>query len=112
MEPTCNPADWGGDHLEYAVTKGLVSILVSFQWDGTSTAPDCDGPINFVQVANTGSESWWVTLPRKRRGNRWIEIPPGTDATINGAALGSVGLDSAFDILGLNLYDAPEHPGN
>lgn len=106
---TCDPASRGD---EYNITElaaginGSVVITVRSGWDGVSVRPNCDGPVKDIRVRNTGTATHWALLPAKKRGSLWVEIPPGTDATISSPGqLSNLGLSNYSDIAGVTITD-------
>jgi hypothetical protein len=83
--------------------NGDVHAVVYWGWDGTSVYPDCDGPIDHINVSNTGTGTWRCLLPNKKRGNPWIDIPAGFSDSISGNRLSQLGLTVRTDVLGLEL---------
>jgi hypothetical protein len=84
-------------------TGGTIHIRVQWSWDGVSVYPDCNGPIQDVFVENTGTNTWRCLLPAKKRGNPWVDIPPGSANTLTGNQLNQAGLTTRTDVLGLEL---------
>lgn len=103
----CDPAErgeaWNTTVLSDA--NGAVTITCRWEWDRTSTRQTgCDGPILDVRVQNALSVPWYARLPGKRRGGKFIEIPPGTDQTTSGkGALRSLGLETNADFADVTL---------
>lgn len=109
-EGTCDPASRGDtwNVTETAVDNGAVLITIRWGWDGVSVRPDCDGPIQDIRVVNTSTTTYYANLPAKRRGDRNIAIPPGTDQTIsNKGTLRSLGLENHSDVVGVQLFPEP-----
>jgi hypothetical protein len=72
----------------------------------------CDGPIDTIRVYNTGSVPGYARLPNKRRGNKWLEVPPGANTTITQQTTGSssfnsLGLETYADVAGVGLSTTP-----
>lgn len=112
MDGNCDHNARGMAYDKIAIEKGPVTLDIRFTWDGVSTHPDCDGPILTVRVTNSSTTAtWYVTLPRKRRKDKFVAIPPGTDVTLNGAALSGAGFDSALDVAGVGLHRTSTPPG-
>lgn len=87
----------------------VVGIYATYTWDGVSQYPACDGPVSSVRVVNTSATaSGYVKVPNRRRGNKWIDIPPGTDQTISGGQLNSYGIETAADLEGIGFSLAPD----
>lgn len=108
---TCDPASRGDAFNIVEIVEGQVSILCRYGWDGVSVMPTCDGPVEDIRVRNTGTVTMYATLPNKRRGGKFIEIPPGTDSTLSGAQLTSLGLTSYSDVAGVGLHYTSTAPG-
>ncbi len=88
---------------------GLVGITARYTWDGVSSYPACDGDVHDVHVYNTSTtKDGYVKLPNRRRGNKWIDIPPGTDVTISGGQLNSYGVETAADLNNIGLSSNPD----
>lgn len=80
------------------------SIRVRYTWDGTSTWPTCDGPVQDVRVLNTSATySGLIRLPNRRRGTTSIVVSPGTDQLVSGGQLNSFGIELASDTEGIGL---------
>lgn len=77
----------------------VVGIYITYTWDGVSQYPACDGNISSIRVLNTSTtRSGYVKVPARKTGNKWIDIPPGTDQTIsNPGQLNSYGMTKAAD---------------
>jgi hypothetical protein len=91
---------------------GYFGFDCRFTPDGVSTPPNCNGPIDAIHVYNTGSVPGYARLPNKRRGNKWIEVPPGVDSTITqqttgSNSLNSLGLETYADAAGVGLSTTP-----
>lgn len=109
-EGTCDPATRGETFntvtLEQPLPDGSGSVLVDvrFGWDGVSVRPDCDGPVQSIRTRNTGSMPAWALLSAKKRGDPWVRIDPGTDATVSGqGALRNLGLSNYSDVGAVTL---------
>ena len=64
--------------------SGYVLVDVHFTHDGTSVrATGCDGPIIWLRVRNTSTQTAWALLPQKKKGNKWVQMDPGTDQVID-----------------------------
>ena len=106
---SCDPAAYGVlfNVVQYAVDNGNVEVTITWDWDGTSTWPDCDGPVQSIRVRNSSSITYYCNLPAKRRGLRNFEIPPGTDNTYSGNQLRLAGVDRYADTLGVTPSPEP-----
>lgn len=107
---TCDPASRGDEFnvTELAKFNGAILISVRWGWDGESTMETgCDGPIEDIRVVNTSLVSFYALLPMKRRGERWLEIPPGTDRIYNRNQARQAGLETAADVEGVLLSSVP-----
>lgn len=109
---TCDPASRGGtlNTTETAEGGGAILITIRWGWDAVSTrdtAGGCNGPIEDIRVRNISQTTYYAQLPMKRRGNKWLEIPPGTDQTYSGGQLRSAGLDNYADVNGVRLSPDP-----
>ena len=93
--------------VEYDVDNARVRVTIRWQWDGTSTFPDCDGPVIDIRVVNTSDVTYYANLPAKKKGLRNFEIPPGTDATYSGNQLKQAGLENYADTLGVTPHTDP-----
>lgn len=79
---------------EQDVDNGNVRLIITWEGDGTSTFPNCDGPVDMVETINTSAVSYYAHLPHKTRGMTVVEIPPGTDTTLTGNQLKQAGLST------------------
>lgn len=106
---SCDPTQRGqGEiHNQVRIESGPVLIDSLWDWDGVSVWRDCNGPLVSVRLRNTGSIIWYANLPGKKQGNKWFEIPPGTDQTFNSNQLHNAGLDTYTDLLGVGLSGTP-----
>lgn len=104
---TCDPASRGQSFNELAQQDGPIFFVCRFGWDLVSERPNCDGPISFLQVKNTGAVTWYAHLPNKKKGDPWVEIPPGTDTTINAGTRNQLGLENYSDVAGVGLGPTP-----
>jgi hypothetical protein len=107
---TCDPASRGDAYnsvtLEERAPNGSGSVLtdVRYGWDGTSVMPNCDGPVSYLRTRNTSNMTAWAMLPNKKRGSKWVQIDPGTDATITAAGtLRNLGLENYSDVAGVGV---------
>lgn len=104
---TCDPASRGDafNITETAEGGGDILITIRWGWDGVSTRETgCDGPIQDIRVRNVSTITYYAQLPNKRRGDKWVAIPPATDSTISGPGqLRNLGLENYSDILGVRL---------
>lgn len=97
-----NPATYNVQNLSLA--NGEISVVIRYGWDGVSVFPYCVGPVHRVRVMNTGSQTWYVRIPRARvAGTRLMAIPPGFDETWNAGVLSARGIDTLADIEELTL---------
>lgn len=109
-EGTCDPASRGDEFnvTETAEGGGDVLITIRWGWDGVSVRPDCDGPVRDIHVRNVSQTTYYANLPNKKKGNRNIEIPPGTDVVISGTGqLKQYGLENYSDCIGVQLHTDP-----
>lgn len=105
---TCDPATRGETYNSVTIESGPVLVDCKYGWDGVSTRETgCDGPVQSIRVRSTGTVSWYARLPNKKKGNKWIEIPPGTDVTYSGGQLNSLGLQNYSDVAGVSLAPTP-----
>lgn len=104
---TCDPASRGQTFNSVTVEDGPVLIDCRFGWDGVSVRPSCDGPVTFLRVRNTGAVSWYARLPNKKKGNPWVEIPPGTDTQLSAGQRNQLGLQNYSDVAGVGLGPTP-----
>jgi hypothetical protein len=108
---TCDPASrgeqWNVMEMQVPIGDGVVRIWCQYGWDGVSQRPDCDGPLNALRVSNTGTASAYARLPGKRRGDPWVEIPAGTDTSINAGQRFQLGLENRADLAEVTLAAAP-----
>lgn len=74
-----------------------VLVDVQWQWDGVSVRPDCDGPVQSMRVRNTNSTDRWAFLPNTKVGPRSVQIPAGTDRTLNKGQCNNAGLSTFSD---------------
>ena len=107
---TCNPASRGDTFNSVTIEEhapnfsGSILVDVKFGWDSVSIRPDCDGPVASIRLRNTSTQTAWADLPNKKRGNRWVAINPGTDATTSQAnQLRNLGLENYADVLGVAI---------
>lgn len=63
--------------------SGYVLVDVHFTHDGVSIRPNCDGPIIWLRLRNTSSQTVWALLPHKKKGSPWFQIDPNTDQVID-----------------------------
>src|SRR5580765_5514442 len=86
---TCDPATRGEafneDTVEQPNPNGSGSVLanIRWDWDGVSQKPTCNGPVISIRTRNTSNSPGWVNLPKKKKGNPWVQVDPGTDVTIS-----------------------------
>jgi hypothetical protein len=107
---SCDPAAYGVlfNTIEYDVDNANVRVTIQWDWDGTSTFPDCDGPVRLIRVVNTSQITYYCNLPAKKRGLRNVEIPPGTDTTITARnTLRQLGLENYSDTVGVQPHTDP-----
>lgn len=102
---TCDPASRGDAYNQLAEEvplpneSGSVLIDIHYGWDGTSTRPNCDGPVSFIRTRNTGTQTAWANLPNKKKGSPWVQLDPGTDVTITQQGqLNNLGLTNYSDV--------------
>lgn len=102
---SCDPGPGQTNALDLAMGDGTVLVSIRYGWDGVSTVPNCDGPIESIRLRNTGSTTWIVVLPSGRQAkNR--PIAPGVDQTFSGAQLAAIGLETRSDVEGFELVVA------
>lgn len=109
---TCDPATRGEAHNQIAMevplpdASGSVLIDGLWDWDGVSTRETgCDGPVISLHTRNTGTSPAWALLPNKKKGNPWVRIDPGTDATVTQkGTLSNLGLSNYTDVLGVGFW--------
>lgn len=107
---TCDPATRGDQYneiaLEIPLPDGSGSVLISgfYGWDRVSQRPNCDGPVVSLHTRNTGTSPAWANLPNKKKGTPWVQIDPGTDATISSPGqLSNLGLSNYSDLAGVGF---------
>lgn len=89
--------------------SGYVLLDIEFVHDGVSVRPNCDGPITKLRTKNTSNQTAWALLPNKRRGDKWVQLNPGTDVTIaNQGTLNQIGVETFNDAAGVEfVYNQP-----
>lgn len=107
---TCDPASRGEAYntvtLEFPLPNlsGAVLIDCRWGWDGTSTRPNCDGPVQSIRTRNTGTETAWAMLPNKKKPPQWVAVDPGTDVTITQQGqLNNLGVTKYSDVIGVGF---------
>jgi hypothetical protein len=97
-----NPDGLNHQILRYANNTILVDI--AWTWDGVSQYPACEGPVNWVRVANTGTETWTVRIPRAGKvGGRTYSLLAGVDVTLSDAVLKTRGYELLSQVEDLSL---------
>lgn len=71
---------------------GVVSVVIRWDWDGTSTAP-YEGSVVDVSVSNTDTTAWTATFPY-RQGEKTLVIAAGSSRTYSGGQLNSLGMSA------------------
>lgn len=107
---TCNPADRGLTYnkTEMALQGGAILVTILWGWDGVSTIPNCNGPVQSIRVRNNSAATYYANLPNKKKPPLYVEIPAGTDATISGkGTLRNYGLETFADTRGVTLHAQP-----
>jgi hypothetical protein len=104
---SCDPSPELFNEVTLTKGNGTVTVDVRWTWDGVSIYPNCAGPVIQVHYTNTGQQTWYAHLPRKTRGVTTVEILPGADQVVSGAALATAGLDTLASIQGLTLSLTP-----
>jgi hypothetical protein len=109
---SCNPADRGHTYnsvaMELPIADGRVLAECRADWDGVSQWPDCDGPVFHLRVRNTASVVAYALEPGKKKGEKWVEIPPGTDTLIGPGQRNQLGLENLADVRGVAISANPE----
>lgn len=103
---TCDPASRGEAHneLAMAVANGQVLLSGLWDWDGVSVRPNCDGPIVSLRTRNISQNTWWATLPNKKKAPLWVQLDPGTDVTITQKGqLNNLGIVNYTDLFGIEF---------
>lgn len=116
---TCDPASRGETYnqqtleVELPDGSGHVLIDVRFGDNGTSTFPDCDGPIRSLWTRNTGDATAWALLPNKKKAPAWVAVNPGDDITVTAkGTLNNLGLVNFSDAAGVGwLFTDPATAG-
>ena len=103
---SCDPSPNPFQTTVLSKDNGRVTFTCRWAWDGVSTPPNCQGPIEDVRVQNTGPNVWILSLPNGQT-QKTRELLPGTDRTFSGQQLAGVGLLVASDIEGVNMTLAP-----
>jgi hypothetical protein len=79
-------------------------VVGQWTWDGVSVPPNCNGPITSLHVVNQSpTDTYRALLPNARRGQGFVDMPPGTDQTVTGGQLRTAGLDTIQDLAAVNL---------
>lgn len=107
---TCDPASRGESSTLFDLHRnvegvGVVRIRGDYGWDGVSTKlTGCDGPLNSLRISNAGVVSSYALLPNKRKGDKWVEIPAGTnDVAISAGQRNNLGVENYSDVAGVTL---------
>ena len=104
----------GEAYNSVTVEEGPVLVDGRYVWDGTSTPETgCDGQMTYIRTRNTSAtETWYATLPNKKRGGKYFEIPPLTDVTITSqGTFNSLGLSTYKDFQGVGIHATNTPPG-
>lgn len=111
---TCDPVTRGQTFNEFDIHRnvegvGVVRARGEYGWNNVSTKETgCDGPLNSLRVSNFGSVSAYVLLPNKKKGDKWVEIPPGTnDEAISAGQRNQLGVENYSDVVGVTLSATP-----
>lgn len=113
---TCDPASrgeqWNAFDMQVNLGGGvIIRAWGEYGWDGVSTRETgggCDGPLNSLNVSNSSAtDSAYVLLPFKRRGDKWVEIPPGTNTSISPGQRNQIGVENWSDLWDMNLSLTP-----
>lgn len=108
---SCDPAPDLYHVAETAKGNGTVLVTFRYGWNGTDVFPDCSGgPLLGARVENTGTQTWYVHLPRSRGGWRTISILPGSVTLYTSAQLSLAGLLTRGDLEAFDLSDSPTPP--
>lgn len=80
--------------------SGHVDINWAYSWDGVSTWPDCDGPVDHLTYSNSSDMPAWALIPNKKKGSAWVPIPAGTPSTTisSSGQLNQLGLSNNSDV--------------
>lgn len=114
--PTCDPSTWGDPDIEVTRVEGPVRVSIHYQWDGTSTPPNCDGPLLYVEVVNASLDvsAWAWFFGRNRKSWLSVEIPPltgvPTPLRLVRQQLHPRGFDNRSDTDGIILSDSDQPP--
>lgn len=90
---------------EIPVRDGYVMYECRWTWDKVSVYPNCDGPITRLRVRNTSTGPAWVKVPRKKKGNPWVQIDPGTDIFLTQGQRNQLGLENYQDVVGAEVSE-------
>lgn len=110
MIGSCDPSTRGETTNSTTLQAGPAYVQIVWTWDGTSTVPNCDGPLVGVHAVNDTAASRWVHFEGRRGQPRSVELPPGTDVTRGPAWLAARGFDSYADTVGVRLTDSAVTP--
>lgn len=104
---SCDPSPDPFNEVTLTKGNGTVTIDTRWTWDGVSVYPECDGPIIRIRVTNTGQQTWYAHVQRRRGGTRAVAIEPGADRSYTGAQLAQVGIETIQDLDELTLTLVP-----
>lgn len=92
---------------EEAIDNGAVVVTITWQGDGTSLYPTCNGPVQSIVVTNNSTTAnYYAHFPQKTKGTTVVQIPQGT-TTLAGTQLKQAGLDLYSDTLGVVIDTNP-----
>ena len=112
---TCDPASRGdaSNQMAYEIPapdgSGSVLVDIRYGWDGTSTMPNCDGPVISIFTRNNSAMTAYAALPNKKKPPLYVRIDPGTDVTITQQGqLNNLGLTKASDVISVQpVFEQP-----
>lgn len=104
---SCDPAPDPYNVITMTKGNGTVTIDVRWTWDGVSVFPNCAGPILRIRVTNTGDQTWYAHVERRRGGTRTIAIEPGAAQNYTGTQLANAGIETLADLDELTLTLTP-----
>lgn len=100
---SCDPTPATVNHLQFDVADGQVAIDVTWAWDGISIWPDCDGPVQSIQVKNLGTTPYTLQIPNGRKA-KTVTLTPGFNQTYTSAGqFKQFGVETYRDLLDVDL---------
>ena len=110
MLGSCDPASRGDTWNTMEEDIGPVRIVAQYGWDGVSTAPNCDGPLNSVQGVNTSAtDTWYAHFLGRANTPHTLTLAPGFNKTYNSSQLGRQGFNSYSDLVDLIINKNPSN---